>query len=56
MINLNDNSNGAEGRSSAPYHDIFLPDTSVADITPGLNETYDTNLFRFHVDTPFFYN
>ena len=27
-----------------------------AQIHPGLNENYDTNIFRFHVDTPFVYN
>ena len=25
-------------------------------INPGLNENYDTDTFRFHVDTPFVYN
>jgi oligopeptidase B len=37
-------------------HDVAVPDGATANLAPGLNENYEVETFRFHVDTPFVYN
>ena len=33
-----------------------VPGADAALITPGINENFETDVFRFHLDTPFIYN
>jgi hypothetical protein len=33
-----------------------VPGADAAVITPGINENFQTDVFRFHLDTPFIYN